>query len=148
MDSNLVCQDIGIDDVNHFLIGPRQIGTSPLDKPLLSCYPGNAFPVNALLSCTQTDGLVGSDDGCTDRFFNHNLFAGDVCACTWDQTNKMHVPVKSSEQTQYMFLKMVEEVQQSQEQHYPFLSACVVFFVCPNNGMTASVWDFLSAHRC
>ena len=33
------------------------------------------------------------------------------------------------------------KVQQLQEQRHPFLSVCVVFFVCPNNGVAASAWD-------
>ena len=31
--------------------------------------------------------------------------------------------------------------------HYPFLSECVVFSWCPNNGMAVSVWDFSCVHR-
>ena len=33
-------------------------------------------------------------------------------------------------------------LQQLQEQHHPFLPGCAVFFMCPNNSHTASVWDF------
>ena len=40
------------------------------------------------------------------------------------------------------------KAQQPQEQRYPFLSVCVQYiFLCPDNGVAASVWDFQSAHR-
>ena len=34
-------------------------------------------------------------------------------------------------------------LQQPQEQRYPFLPMCSVPFVCPNDGMAASAWEFL-----
>ena len=33
-------------------------------------------------------------------------------------------------------------LQQLQEQHHSFLPGCAMFFMCPNNGHAASVWDF------
>ena len=36
-------------------------------------------------------------------------------------------------------LPYLGKTQQPQEQRYPFLSVCGVFFVCPNNGMAANI---------
>lgn len=76
----LLGQDISVDNVNDFFIRPRQIGTSFPDDPFFASDTRIAITIYALLSSTQFDGLIGSDDSGMNCSLNHYFFPRQISA--------------------------------------------------------------------
>lgn len=78
MSADLLCEYIGIHNVHHFLISPWEVGSSLLVNPFFPGHSCFALSVDCLLSCPESDSLIGTDDGCTDGFLNDDLLLRDV----------------------------------------------------------------------
>ena len=76
----LLCEDIGINHIHNFLIGPRKVSSNLLHQPFLTSDPWVPISVQCLLPGSQFDGLVGLDDGGTYSLLNNHLLSWDVSA--------------------------------------------------------------------